>query len=481
MNKCKIIYNDIEFEIDPILFSQASSVFEANYDEDQTMIISGKISASRFQEFLPFVQGSSSQITQNNIEDLKSFAEDWEIPQLDKTIEAWENQNSGDSLINEFLDKCRRREPVTSMIPELAEKINELINKPQFNDVLPKILQTILASPKCEIKNYHSFYQFIVGYVSKDIKNRLFLLNHLDPAKINKDDLDEFFVSDLLPDDQSLLSQIPIFLTKLMMTFHTLYLHAKNTLDTLNNQILQQDRVLTKKQQEFDDVHKQLNAQMNIRKQEKKSKSVENVHNKTANRYSKTPKSDRPDNSRVRVQLQPPKPFPQSLSDQLIQRQLTKPQLQPQLQQPSTPYPYPDNFSSMGYYPFAMPQTQMDPRIMGYSSRSEPIVGQKRVQLSEVVFQGTPINPHQNHVFSQLNDTSGSYENEQYVSPASEPHSAPKLIPKISVEKPRSHITSNTNDSVTALALLASQQKKPVSVKIERPQKGTVLELLKKS
>ena len=260
MSNYIIKYNNVEFPVNPEIFAEKSETFKHYYNPDQTMTITGERSVDRFKKLLPYVQGEEPNITTDNIDEIESFADEWEVQSLRDSIENWKKLHEVDIKLDEFLESSRARIPVSSLIPGMVENINELFNKPKFLNVPPKLLHQILSSATKQekIKNHNALYNFIMNFINKDQQNRLNLLNFINPNYLSQNEIEQFFESDLIPDDPYLLSQIPTFLTNLALLFREKYKNEQNKISSIEIEIQKKDSVLDKKNKEYQIVKNQL-------------------------------------------------------------------------------------------------------------------------------------------------------------------------------------------------------------------------------
>lgn len=290
MNEYVIIYNNVQIPVDPEIFSTKSETFKEYYNPAKTMTITGERSVERFKQLLPYVQGQEPDITIDNIDDIESFADEWDVQSLKDSIEDWKKLHAVDVKLEEFLENARARISVSSLIPGMVDSINELLNKPKFLNVPPKLLHQILSSATKQerIKDHHVLYNFIMNFVNQDQQNRLILLNFINPNYLSQNEVEQFFESNLLPKDPSLLSQIPVFLTNLALLFREKYKNEQVKISSIEADIQKQDATLERKNKEYQIVKDQLSElQQQQRQLSKKPKK-----NKYKNQMVYVPDSD---------------------------------------------------------------------------------------------------------------------------------------------------------------------------------------------
>lgn len=225
MSEYHVNYNGVEYTIDPIIFSQCSPVFKQFYNPNETMNIKYELPAEAFEQFLPAVQGKPIQITRDNVSNLKSFAIEWKASDLLKKIEEFEFVHSINSTLENFQNNISRNQPVDKMIPSLAQNIDLLIKNPQFARVPQKYMKLILENPKCDIKNYHAFFKFIIGYANlqKSPKEKS-ILNYIDVSRLDISEINQLFDINIISVQNPMNnSNIPDLLKNLAFHLHDAY------------------------------------------------------------------------------------------------------------------------------------------------------------------------------------------------------------------------------------------------------------------
>lgn len=270
-----IKYNNVEIPVNPDIFSEKSETFRQYFDPNQKMTITGERSVDQFKQLLPYVQGEEPTITADNVSEIESFADEWEIQSLRDIIENWKKTHEIDLKLEQFLENSRERISVSPLIPGMVEDINDLFNKPKFLEVPPKLLSQILSSAikQEKIKDHHNFNSFVLKYYKQDQVNRFNILNFVNPYYLGEDEVENFFTSQLIPDDPYLLSQIPNFLTRLALLFKDKYNTEQTKISSINSDIQKQDSIYERENKKYQSLQSQLTSLQRQQQQQQQQQS----------------------------------------------------------------------------------------------------------------------------------------------------------------------------------------------------------------
>ncbi|OHT09587.1 hypothetical protein TRFO_21470 [Tritrichomonas foetus] len=522
-----IIYNHVEFSVDPDLFSKSSNVFANYYNPEQSMKIQSQTPISSFEKLLPFVQGKNPQITHESVDELTLLAEEWEVSSLLTKIDEFNKKNNVDEILTQFLDKIHSRVPVKDMIPTMAENINVLLNKTQFLLVPPHFLSQILQNKKCNVRDHHELYRFILSFINlqKEPKSNCYnLMNFLDPKRLSEEEIEDFFTVDMLPKDSGSLSQMPTLLTNLTLFFREKFRSEHDRLNAIEGKVKKQKILLDQKKEEISHLKAQL-AELQRSSRQKPNKdnrtnnnsanagnkkkgknrdpmvyyppSNDNKNNNASNNYNNNKSNSNnkqnmnikkhPNNINISdVKNKPPTVMLPGGSTSVV---LTAPvpMQRPGIQNitpqapPNTTQPIQSMQSMQGAQ--NMPNNMGINGMVGMQNISQ-ISGIRNVNngMTNGMTPGMNIQTIQqiqmmNMQMQLINQQPGAQQpiiQPPVITPPQQQET--KKIPQISVEKPKFHTTSLDPEQKAMIAMARKHQ----SVKIEKPQKKAIIEFGKK-
>ncbi|KAH0788663.1 hypothetical protein GPJ56_007345 [Histomonas meleagridis] len=196
--KYTIIYNGESLVIDPQEFAKNSLVFSQYYDPNSIkngqMVIDASTPIESFKLFLPAVQGKKVDINEENLNDLRSLAEEWKAESLLEKIENFE-QSLGEPkyALSKTIDCVAKNLSINQYLSILVKHINELINIDLFASLPPGILDKIFKQEECKIKDQHQFFKFICKVLISKGKKYSYLANFLNPNELSDEEIKQIF------------------------------------------------------------------------------------------------------------------------------------------------------------------------------------------------------------------------------------------------------------------------------------------------
>lgn len=284
-----INYNGVKFEIDPEIFANCSPVFKRYYDPQQIMNINSDLTVQDFEQCLPAVQDKPFQITRDNVSSLRSFATEWETPELLKKIDEFDSVNRVITDLENFQINISRNLSVDDMIPNLAQNIDILITCPQFARVPQKYMRLILENPNCAINDYHAFFKFIIGYSNlQKSRNENSVLDYIDVSRLNMSEINELFEINIIstqnPKDNS---NFPELLKNLTFYLHDAYQEAAKKTLSENERLEEKKRKVDKVLKDISSIQREISDKKRKFNPHSQSNSS---HSRRRDNYSSQPR-----------------------------------------------------------------------------------------------------------------------------------------------------------------------------------------------
>ena len=192
----KITYNGKVFCVDSKLFAQNSSVFNENVDlaslGSVSLNIEGKYKMSSFEKFLLAVQGKETNMSFDDLDEVRSLAEEWGAKNVLEQIDNFLNSSASkpDKILMSVLHKVKAKKEVDDDdIDYLAENIDAILEIEAFSLLPGKIIESIFKNRKCNISDKHKMFDFIYNYNQKNGKWSSYLFNLLDVNDLSDDEI----------------------------------------------------------------------------------------------------------------------------------------------------------------------------------------------------------------------------------------------------------------------------------------------------
>lgn len=289
-----INYNGVKFEIDPEIFAQCSPIFRSYYDPQKTMSINSDLPVEAFEQCLPAVQGKPYQITRDNVSNMRSFANEWNTPDLLKKIDEFDSVHRVISVLENFQNNISKNLSVDDMIPTLAGNLDILIKHPQFARVPQKYMKLILENPNCVINNYHAFFKFIIGYANlqKSPKEKS-VLNYIDVSRLDMSEINELFEINIIstqnPKDNT---NLPDLLRNLTFYLHDAYQEAAKKTQSEAQRLAQKEMQINNVFHDINNTKKSITALQHKINDKKKKDNQPPQHTPQSRKFNDKPRRD---------------------------------------------------------------------------------------------------------------------------------------------------------------------------------------------
>ena len=148
-NLYTLIYNNNEFEIDPVVFAEKSSLFAENYDPNQRLSITGNASIETFNAFLQVINGDFRFLTQENVDEVETILNDWGCESSLQYIQQFRNSQlriTPDSLIQDAVNRIQNGQSVEDIFPHLLQNITSIITNPRALELPYALYYDIFSS-----------------------------------------------------------------------------------------------------------------------------------------------------------------------------------------------------------------------------------------------------------------------------------------------------------------------------------------------
>ena len=194
-NLYTLIYNNNEFDIDPVVFAEKSSLFAENYDPNQRLSITGNASIETFNAFLQVINGDFRFLTQENVDEVETILNDWGCESSLQYIQQFRNSQlriTPDSLIQDAVNRIQNGQSVEDIFPHLLQNITSIITNPRALELPYALYYDIFSNQYCPTCRNHDIFNLACGYFHKGI-DATCLFVFVDFTELSDYALNQFF------------------------------------------------------------------------------------------------------------------------------------------------------------------------------------------------------------------------------------------------------------------------------------------------
>ena len=267
--KYEIHYNNRTYTVNKEDVCLSSRLLRKMVEESPNFLeMEADIDPVHFETFLNVIQGKDFEFTPENIEDIKSLADAYQVKKLLAVIRDQEPLIlSPENILMNAINLTRNKQSIDKYIPVLASNISKLINIPQLSLLPVEEIDKIFSAPECNPKDQAAvirFFEALLTLKNQKKENSSFLFHHIDFTKLNFEDIEHILsIRDLRKSD--IIDQISETATKLIEIISA---EATQNEEQINNQ---QNEIT-----EMEAKIKQINSQ---------KESIEKHHSRAKRRY----------------------------------------------------------------------------------------------------------------------------------------------------------------------------------------------------
>jgi hypothetical protein len=163
------------------------------------MNITGDVPVASFKNFLPAVQRGKYVITSENVEVMRTLAEQWEVPALIEECNHWEV--APDPILRRLAVALQNndRTAISKLVAAVAGQLDLFLSLPQFIEIPPKVIGDILSHAKCTVTDHQTLLNALFAVLTANPgPNVSALLNHVVVGSLNLESIERVLTNDNL-------------------------------------------------------------------------------------------------------------------------------------------------------------------------------------------------------------------------------------------------------------------------------------------